>query len=225
MQALGVCSQWHLCFPYPYSGVLYRTAREQSLHSVLKENPLCSSCQRHKHAETALRSISVFQGNFRRVYVAKVNVNSLPISKVSFINPFWKWFFLFLHSVWCLVCLGFWWSMKLLQKPNQSDSSGHWDLFPTLLRFPWDLLLGEKTMCRFLSLCGKCRRNKRLQYFWSEQSRYTQPASLIMNFGAGDTICHQWNSNSTLFRLLPDNGPFKLFWESEVSNYLWDDQM
>lgn len=88
-------------------GVLYGTAPEKSLRPVLEGNLLCSSCQRHKHAEGVLSSISVYQGNFRRVYVAKVNVNSLVISKVSFINPFWKCFSLFHHSVWCLVCLAF----------------------------------------------------------------------------------------------------------------------
>lgn len=221
VQAPGVCSQSIRISCMHTAGF----AREGSLRPVLKGNPLCSSCQGHKHAETALRSVSVFQGNSRRVCGAKVNVNSLAISRVSFINPFGKWFFLFLRSVWCSVCLGFWWSVKPLQKSNQSGSGGCWDLFPTLLVFPWDLLLGGKTMCRFPSLCGKCRRNKCLQYFWSEQSRYAQPTSWIMNFGQGETLCHQWKSNSTLFRLLPDNGPFKLFWESEVSNYLWDDQM
>lgn len=149
--------------------VLYGTAREESLHLLLKQNPFCSSCQMQERAKTVLGRISLFQGNSRRFYVAKVNGNSLAISRVSLLNPFRK------RVVPApSYCLALSLSKKPLQKQKCSGSRGCWEilLVSVLGTHCWGKRWHLDSFPYMPSL-GKTK--KRLRYFWNECSRYGQP--------------------------------------------------
>lgn len=129
-----------------------------------------------ERAKTVLGRISLFQGNSRRVYVAKVNGNSRAISRVSLLNPFRK------RVVPApSYCLALSLSRKPLQKQNCSGSRRCWEILSALLvsvlgTYCW----GKRwcvDSCPYVASLGKT--NRCLQYFWNEWSQYGQPVVLF----------------------------------------------